>query len=114
MTIIPSSQLGYDEMLDIMSEHIMRSGIPEGWLDKVKESIDAESKSPSKDFIGLAIRLLYDMEWKKVQEIWTLPGLTPEVWTRYEQFDFEETREVTMLNSSLEALYARFRTIMKM
>ena len=114
MTIIPSNQLGYGEMLDIMSDHIIRSGIHEGWLEKVKESIAESSSSPNKDFMGLAIRLLYDMEWKTVQEIWTLPGLTPDVWARYEQFDLEDIREVTMLNTSLEALYSRFRTIMKM
>lgn len=114
MTKTQKDQSEYSGLLDLMSDHIIRSGIHEGWLEGVKDKLIDSPNKPINDFIGLAVKLMYDMEWKEVHDIWTLPGLTPQVWERYEQFDMEDVRELVMLNDALTALYNRFRTIMKM
>lgn len=113
-TMKTSDQLEYDEMLDVMSFHILESGIHEGWFEKVKESISPESNKANKDFIRLAVRLLYEMEWKAVHTVWTLPCMTPEVWKRFIDFELEDVREYQMLVEARTELYDRFKTIMKM
>ncbi len=109
-----SDQLSYEEMLEVMSFHIIESGIHEGWLQAVKDAISADSKRLNKDFMCLAIRLMYEMEWKDVHQVWTLPCMTPEVWSRFIDFELEDVREYTMLVNARDALYNRFKTIMKM
>lgn len=114
MTMKTGDQLSYEEMLDIMSFHIFESGIHEGWFQSVRDAITDVSKKPNKDYIGLAIRLMYEMEWKAVHDIWTLPCMTPEVWKRFIDFDLEDVREYVMLTEARNNLYNRFKTIMKM
>lgn len=114
-TIVKTSdQLSHNEMLDIMSFQILESGIHEGWLQMVKDAISEESKKPNKDYICLALRLMYEMEWKVVHDVWNLPCMTPEVWKRYIDFELEDVREYTMLMEARDNLYNRFKTIMKM
>lgn len=102
------------EKLLLMKEHILRSGIPEGWFENVVDSLGEESKKPNKDLIGLAVRLMYDIEFKEVHKVWTLPGLTPEVWKNYETMGVEDLQEQELLELALKALRQRFATIHRM
>lgn len=114
MTMKTSDQLSPIEMLDIMSFHILESGIHDGWFHLVREAIADDSKKANKDYICLAVRLMYEMEWKDVEDVWTLPCMTPEVWKRFIEFELEDVREYTMLVDARTDLYNRFKIIMKM
>ena len=107
-------QMTDQDKLIRMKDHLLRSGTPEGWFDRMVETISESSKSGNKDLICLAIRLMYDLEWKEVERIWTLPGLTPEVWDNYENFGVEGLQEQELLESALDSLRKRFAIIHRM
>ena len=96
------------EALGIMQHLVLMSGITQEELDKIKQMLVDDPEKHRYLFLSI-----FESGWAKANSVYTLPGLTPEIWERYRLTEQTGLTEQELLYDALKILYSQIKRMLR-
>ena len=94
------------EALEMMTPLLLKAGFSKDDLARLARGLTQVEST-------IYFLAIFQNEWAAAQNIYTLPGMSPEVWNRYELLDMVNLEEQVLLSKALNALYFRMSSFLR-